>query len=112
LISAESVNAGESRVSNPQSRISRRYSRYVVGPDGLPLTLADLPAVDTIRWVIFRKAQVVSAVKGGLLSMDQACAQYRLSLDEFLSWKSAIEKHGLKGLRATRIQDYRCPPSE
>jgi len=99
-------------VSNPQSLISRRYSRYVVGPDGLPLTLADLPAVDTIRWVIFRKAQVVFAVKGGLLPIDQACARYRLSLDEFLSWQTSVETHGLKGLRATRIQDYRRLPSE
>jgi hypothetical protein len=28
-------------------------------------------------------------------------------VDEFLSWQRSIDKHGLAGLRATRIQDYR-----
>jgi Protein of unknown function (DUF1153) len=28
-------------------------------------------------------------------------------VDEFLSWQRSIDRHGLAGLRATRIQDYR-----
>ena len=43
---------------------------YVIGPDGSPLTLADLPPASTRRWVIRRKAEVVAAVRGGLLSLD------------------------------------------
>lgn len=81
--------------------------RYVIGPDGSPLTLADLPRPDTKRWVTRRKAEVVIAVRGGLLSIEDACKRYKLTLDEFLSWQRSIEKHGLPGLRATRIQDYR-----
>ena len=46
---------------------------YVIGPDGSPLTLADLPPPNTKRWVIRRKAEVVAAVRGGLLSLDEAC---------------------------------------
>ena len=42
----------------------------VVGPSGTALTLDDLPAPDTKRWVIRRKAEVVAAVRGGLLSLD------------------------------------------
>ena len=34
---------------------------YVIGPDGSPLTLADLPPPSTRRWVIRRKAEVVAA---------------------------------------------------
>ncbi len=45
---------------------------YVIGPDGSPLTLADLPPPGTKRWVIRRKAEVVAAVRGGLLSLDDA----------------------------------------
>ena len=30
---------------------------YVIGPDGSPLTLADLPPPNTKRWVIRRKAR-------------------------------------------------------
>lgn len=82
-------------------------SGVVIGPDGRSLTLNDLPKPDTARWVTRRKAEVVAAVQGGLLSLDEACERYRLSLEEFLSWQHAIARHGLVGLRATHIQDYR-----
>ena len=82
--------------------------KYVMGPDGSPLTIADLTPVTTKRWVIRRKAEVVAAVRGGLLSLTDACARYRLTVDEFLSWQRSIERHGLPGLRATRVQDYRA----
>jgi hypothetical protein len=80
---------------------------YVIGPDGSPLTLADLPPPGTKRWVIRRKAEVVAAVRGGLLSLDEACRRYTLTVEEFLAWQRAIDRHGLAGLRATRVQQYR-----
>ncbi len=82
--------------------------RYVIGPDGSPLTVADLPPKNTKRWVIRRKGEVVAAVRGGLLSLEEACDRYTLTVDEFLSWQRCIDKHGLAGLRATRVQDYRA----
>lgn len=85
-----------------QTRVS-----YVIGPDGSPLTIADLPPPDTKRWVIRRKAEVVAAVRGGLLSLEEACQCYTLTVEEFLSWQRSIERHGLPGLRATRVQQYR-----
>jgi len=89
---------------------ARPHSRekYVIGPDGSPLTLADLPASNTRRWVIKRKAQVVAAVRGGLLSLEDACSRYRLTLDEYLNWQQSIDSHGLAGLRTTKIQNYRA----
>jgi Protein of unknown function (DUF1153) len=42
--------------------------KHVIGPDGGLLTIADLPAPETKRWVIRRKAVVVAAVRGGLLT--------------------------------------------
>ncbi len=75
--------------------------------DGSPMSLGDLPAPGTKRWVIRRKAEVVTAVRGGLLSMEEACSRYRLTVDEFLSWQSTIDQHGIRGLRATRVQQYR-----
>jgi Protein of unknown function (DUF1153) len=80
---------------------------YVIGPDGSPLTLADLPPPNTKRWVIRRKAEVVAAVRGGLLSLDEACRRYTLTVEEFLAWQRAIDRFGLAGLRATRVQQYR-----
>ncbi|MBA4782022.1 MAG: DUF1153 domain-containing protein [Rhizobiales bacterium] len=81
--------------------------KYVIGPDGSPLTVADLPPTSTRRWVIRRKAEVVAAVRGGLLSLEEACTRYTLTVEEFLSWQQSIDQHGLAGLRATRVQDYR-----
>ena len=52
--------------------------KYVIGPDGSPLTIADLPPPNTKRWVIRRKAEVVAAVRGGLLSLEEACERYTL----------------------------------
>ena len=82
-------------------------ARYVIGPHGHALTIADLPPRDTKRWVIRRKAELVAAVRGGLLSLEEACERYTLTIDEFLSWQRAIDRYGLPGLRATRVQDYR-----
>ncbi len=82
--------------------------KYVIGPDGSPLTVSDLPPASTRRWVIRRKAEVVAAVRGGLLSLEEACDRYTLTVEEFLSWQASIDEHGLAGLRTTRIQEYRA----
>jgi len=66
-----------------------------------PLTAADLPTPDTKRWTIRRKAEVVAAVRGGLLSLDEACSRYALDTKELLSWQCCIDHFGPKGLRAT-----------
>jgi hypothetical protein len=67
----------------------------------------DLPPPNTKRWVIRRKAEVVNAVRKGVISLDEACRRYTLSIEEFLSWQRLIDSHGLAGLRVTRLQDYR-----
>jgi hypothetical protein len=80
----------------------------VIGPLGEPLTLDTLPPANTRRWVVRRKAEVVSAVKGGLLSADEACERYGLSLEEFAAWERAVDRVGMAGLRVTRVQHYRA----
>ena len=82
-------------------------AEIVIGPTGRPLTVESLPPPDTIRWVISRKAEVVSAVRNGLIGLDDACERYRLSTEEFLNWEQSIVAHGLRGLRTTRTQKYR-----
>ena len=90
-----------------EQRLNNKGERYVIGPTGAALTLADLPPPNTERWVIRRKAEVVTAVRGGLLSLDDACERYRLTSEEFLAWQKSIEQYGMQGLRTTRIQQYR-----
>ena len=79
----------------------------VIGPLGEPLTLASLPPPSTTRWVVRRKAEVVAAVNGGLLSTEDVCARYNLSVEEFASWQRAVDRSGMPGLRVTRIKHYR-----
>ena len=90
-----------------QQRVNNRGEKYVIGPTGAPLMLSDLPPANTERWVIRRKAEVVAAVRGGLLTLDDACDRYRLTNEEFLTWQKSIDRHGLAGLRTTRLQQYR-----
>src|SRR3984885_10789934 len=71
--------------------------------------LDKLPPPETKRWVMRRKAQVVAAVRSGLLTFEEACERYRLSEEEFKSWISLLDSYGVRGLRATRTQEYRHP---
>ena len=89
------------------SKSSSEPPKRVLTPVGTPMTVDDLPPPETKRWVIRRKAEVVAAVRGGLISLEEACKRYTLTIEEFLSWQRLMESHGMRGLRATRIQDYR-----
>jgi hypothetical protein len=79
----------------------------VIGPLGEPLTLDSLPPPGTTRWVVRRKAEVVAAVNGGLLTADEVCDRYNLSVEEFAGWQRAVDRSGMPGLRVTRIQHYK-----
>ena len=72
----------------------------VIGPLGELLP-------NTTRWVVRRKAEVVAAVNGGLLSVDEVCERYNLTVEEFAAWQRAVDRSGMPGLRVTRIQHYK-----
>ncbi len=76
------------------------------------LTIKDLPPPGTTRWVVRRKAAVVAGVRQGLITLEEACHRYTLSVEEFLSWQRLIEQHGERGLRVTRLKDYRPTNTE
>ncbi|MEM7505984.1 MAG: DUF1153 domain-containing protein [Pseudomonadota bacterium] len=80
---------------------------YVIGPDGEKLTVADLPSVKTRRWVPRRKARVVAAVEGGLITQEEAFDRYSLSDEEFEIWKNSLARHGLRGLCVTKLDTLR-----
>lgn len=80
------------------------------GKPSLPGDAADLsklPGPGTQRWVARRKAQVVAAVRNGLLSFDEACRRYNISAEEFIAWEQAIDRHGPRALRVTKLQEFR-----
>ena len=73
------------------------------------MTLDDLPPADTKRWVTARKATVVNAVRSGLISLEEACRRYALSVEEFVIWQSLLDQHGIAALRVTRANQFRKP---
>ncbi|MCB1336652.1 MAG: DUF1153 domain-containing protein [Maritimibacter sp.] len=83
--------------------------RAVRLPDGSIMTRADLPPASTRRWVASRKASVVRGVRYGLIPLGEALTLYDLSEEEFMEWKTAIDRHGEAALKATALQKYRQP---
>lgn len=65
-------------------------------------TLADLPPVDTKRWVPKRKAALITAVETGLISPEDACRRYKLTMEEYTGWKVALKEFGPGGLKTTK----------
>src|SRR5262249_32129822 len=92
-------------VSRPVYESAPRRVAKVIGPFG-PLTIADLPSPKTQRWSMRRKAEVIAAVRGNLLSLEEACSRYALNIEEYRAWEYCIDRYGLSGLRTTRTQFY------
>ena len=84
----------------------------VIGPNGDVLTAADLPPQGATRWVPRRKAEIVAAVSGGLLSLTEACQRYRISHEEFHEWARAYAQSGLAGLRTRRKRTAAPAPAD
>ena len=79
-------------------RARTRPGLYVPGfPGGATLPIvAAVPAVSS-----------APRFERGLLTLEDACRRYTLTVEEFLAWQRAIERFGMPGLRATRVQQYR-----
>jgi hypothetical protein len=69
----------------------------------------DLPPSNTQRWVVRRKAAVITAVRSGRTMLEETLRRYNLTEEEYRSWERAFDQHGLPGLRSTRVQHYRGP---
>lgn len=80
---------------------------WALGPRGERLTLDMLPKPGTKRWIMRHKAELVAAVEGKLLTVNQLLRRYGITPEEYENWTKAAANFGMRGLRATRIQDYR-----
>jgi hypothetical protein len=95
---------GAKLMKSPQSN---EGERYVVGPYGERLTLNLLPRPGSTHWTPRRKAQLVAAVNGGLLTRNELLRRYSITPLEFETWLASANKFGMLGLRSTRVQDYK-----
>jgi Protein of unknown function (DUF1153) len=53
------------------------------------------------------KATLVQAVRGGWVPIEEVCATYNISVDEFIAWERHMDHYGVPGLRTTRFRIYR-----
>jgi hypothetical protein len=81
----------------------------VTGPEGEILTREDLPEHTDIRWVRRRKARVVAAVRGGILSLHEALERYSLSLEEFIEWEREVAGELAERRRSGRLRELTRP---
>jgi len=59
------------------------------------------------RWPPAMKAKVLEEVRDGVLSLDEACKRYALSIEEYLTWQHGIELFGMAGLQVNKQQELR-----
>ena len=71
--------------------------------------LHDVPELPSTvrRWTVRLKAEVVRAVRGGWVPIDEVCQRYGISADELVAWERDLDRYGIPGLRTTRYQIYR-----
>ena len=58
----------------------------ITAKPGSRLTLTDLPHRGSMYWTDRQKADVVTAVRSGLITFAQASEWYMLSAEEFIGW--------------------------
>jgi hypothetical protein len=103
-----SVNSLAVRAEKRVQKVTRPLRlKEVIGHDGRHLTLVDLPATNLKRWLPCHKASIVSVVRGGLITVDEICQRYGLSVEELNIWERALDRHGIKGLRVTKGRSAR-----
>ena len=90
-------------MESPMGSDGRHIIHLVKGQDGRPVKMAEIPPVNIKRWVPRRKAEVVAAVRNGLITLDDACSRYALSVEEFLSWEETIHQYGPEGLQVSKM---------
>lgn len=72
-----------------------------VGPCGNLITPMSLPKSTAVRWTPRRKAELVIAIKKGLIPFTNALSQYYVSEEEFHDWATRYENGGLEALMRT-----------
>jgi len=97
-VGAETGEAGTGQCANSNEGRDASLTRI----QGMP---APPPAPK--RWVPSKKAEIVAAVRGGYLSLDDALERYGLSIEEYLTWQHGIDLFGQAGLRVNRAQQLR-----
>jgi hypothetical protein len=88
-----------------RERMSPTDLAELTGIDGGTPSRTDLPQNVDVRWVRRRKARVVAAVRGGILSLHEALERYSLSLEEFIGWEREVADELAERRRTGRMRE-------
>ena len=91
----------------PMTRLRKPTLAKTTAPHKRSLTLDDLPPRNAKRWNNRLKQIVVSAVEGGHISLWDASDRYRLSIEEYFTWKRASKWNAAPAGRTTRAKPRR-----
>jgi hypothetical protein len=76
----------EKMFSLRENVLMRDDTLFFIGSDGKQITFAQLPPPGLKVWRNHHKTMVVAAVRYGLITIDEACRRYNLSIETYLSW--------------------------
>jgi hypothetical protein len=71
--------------------------------NGNVIAINDLPPADTRRWTPNKKAVLVRAVQGELISREELLARYNMEEAEFARWERELARIGANGLKVTKF---------
>ena len=96
------VSRDTSRLLKRLSRLSKQKRKVAVGLRGNVIAPYDLPPAQGARWTPMRKVDLIAAILGGVITLDEAKARYALTTEELSEWRRGLAAGGVKGLKASR----------
>lgn len=78
--------------------------KRITGPRGELMDVHDLPKPTCHRWTPYRKAQIVVAVEGELITFDEAATRWNISAEEYGAWKRDYKRSRIDGMRVNQVQ--------
>ena len=81
------------------SRLSKQKRKVAVGLRGNVIAPYDLLPAHGGRWTPQRKADLIAAILGGVITLDEAKARYALTTEELSEWRRGLAAAGVSGLK-------------
>ena len=83
------------RLLTKKRKVARDLRGNVIAP-------YDLPPAHGVRWTPLRKVDLIAAILGGVITLDEAKARYALTTEELSEWRRGLAAGACGGLKATR----------
>lgn len=99
--------------STALTKVTNTRKREILGVDGKPLTRESLfadvrPNDPSLRMTARRKGNVVTAIRNGIITAEEAAKAYvGYSAEEWSRNAKLLHDHGVDGLKVTHVQEFR-----